>query len=73
MSRADPVFICSYCGNGFLRYPGDYDPFPRWGWTEDAKSGGACGGPIIKASRAMQIRNLDRLEINDAETDRKAR
>jgi hypothetical protein len=71
--RAEPVFVCSYCGKGFLRYPGEWDPFPRWGWTNEIKSGAVCGGPVIKASRAMQIRNLDRMEREDAENSRKDR
>lgn len=60
--RADPVFVCSGCGNGFLRYPGDFDPFPKWWLDADIKSGGPCGGTVIKASKAMLIRNLERME-----------
>lgn len=64
MSRDDPVFICSTCGIGLLRLTGDFHVHPRW-WTSDTESGGPCGGPIIKASRAMLIRNLDRMERED--------
>lgn len=64
--RDDPVFICGYCGTGFPRWPGDFHQHPRW-WTSDAESGGPCGGPVIKASRAMQIRTFERMEREDDE------
>lgn len=73
MRREEPVFICSYCGTGFLRWPGDFHQHPRWGWTAEIKSGDACGGPVIKASRAILIRNLERVEREDDENSRKDR
>lgn len=67
------VFICSACGRGFLRYPGDFDITPVWGWTAEIKSGGMCGGPVIKASRAMQIRTFERMEREDDQNSREDR
>lgn len=51
------VFICSRCGAGFLRYPGQYHPEPVWmllGGTQ----GEDCFGEVIKADPEELARKL---------------